>query len=83
MLKNIDKNWPVCYNNKICQKKEKERREKKSLGRKIKEMKTWKKIVILAILIIALAAAIIIKSAADFAGEIVEEMHEPISKIGT
>ena len=54
-----------------------QRREKKSLGHKIMEMKTWKKIAILAVFIIILTVAIIAKSAMDYAGEVVEEMHEP------
>ena len=54
-----------------------QRREKKNLGQKIMGMKTWKKIAILAVFIIILTVAIIAKSAMDYAGEVVEEMHEP------
>lgn len=54
-----------------------ERREKKSFGQKIKEIKTWKKVTFLVVLLVIMAGAIASLSAVEYANEVIEEMYEP------
>ena len=54
-----------------------EKREKKTFLQMIKDMKTWKKITILAVLIVIMAVIIAAVSAFEYAGDVVDEMHEP------
>lgn len=52
--------------------------EKKSIWQRIKEMKTWVKVLILVILLVVLGAGIAVISAYNFVGDVVDEMHEPV-----
>ena len=54
-----------------------QKKDKKSFVQKIIGMKTWKKITILAVLIVIMAIVIVSLSAAEFANQVVEEMYEP------
>lgn len=51
--------------------------EKKRLTQRIKEMKTWKKIVALVVIILLLAAVIVGAIVWNYMNRVVDEMHEP------
>lgn len=50
---------------------------KKSLIQRIKEMQTWKKITLLVVLVLVLAALIVGIAVYSYMGSLVNEMHEP------
>ena len=51
-------------------------KEKKSLKQKIKDMKTWKKVLLLVVLVLLLAALIVGMVVYSYMGSLVDEMHE-------
>ena len=51
--------------------------EKKSLWQRIKEMKTWVKILILVVLLVVMGVGIAAISAFNYVDDVVDEMHEP------
>ncbi len=54
--------------------------QKKSLKQRIKEMKTWQKVTILALLVLLLAALIVGIVAYSYMNSLVDQMHEPTSE---
>ncbi len=54
--------------------------QKKSLKQRIKEMKTWQKVTILALLVLLLAALIVGLVAYSYMNSLVDQMHEPTSE---
>ncbi len=53
---------------------------KKSLKQRIKEMKTWKKILILVLIVLLLAAIIVGACVYSYMHSLVDEMHEPTAE---
>lgn len=51
--------------------------DKKSLKQRISEMQTWKKITLLVVLVLVLAALIVGIAVYSYMGSLVDEMHEP------
>ncbi len=54
--------------------------QKKGLKQRIKEMKTWQKVTILALLVLLLAALIVGIVAYSYMNSLVDQMHEPTSE---
>ena len=50
---------------------------RKSLKQRIKEMQTWKKVTILVVLVLLLAALIVGIAAYSYMHSLVDQMHEP------